>query len=134
MRTTLKILLTSVILFSIICLFNFNRDGSKYNKHYIATTYKSTVVYKQHYTFNETIIKKLNNILSDIRHNNYTAEGSNEIPNIEDLDNYAKYDVFWVFTKKNQKDESYILIYITEGIEIINDKQFKIYVINKTEF
>ena len=127
-----KVLFFTIFLIGIAFLFNFNKDGSKYSKAYIISTYNVEILYKQVYSFNVTILKQLNNILNNTKTEGWIPEESNVIPQLNNIDDYVKNNDYWVFRKSFNNNNKYLIIYLTEGTEFINNKKFKIYLINKT--
>ena len=127
-----KVLFFTIFLIGIAFLFNFNKDGSKYSKAYIISTYNVEILYKQVYSFNVTILKQLNNILNNTKTEGWIPEESNIIPQLNNIDDYVKNNDYWVFRKSFNNNNKYLIIYLTEGTEFINNKKFKIYLINKT--
>lgn len=127
-----KVLFFTIFLIGITFLFNFNKDGSKYSKEYIISTYNVEILYKQVYSFNVTILKQLNNILNNTKTEGWIPEESNVIPQLNNIDDYVKNNDYWVFRKSFNNNNKYLIIYLTEGTEFINNKKFKIYLINKT--
>ena len=127
-----KVLFFTIFLIGIDFIFNFNKDGSKYSKAYIISTYNVEILYKQVYSFNVTILKQLNNILNNTKTEGWIPEESNIIPQLNNIDDYVKNNDYWVFRKSFNNNNKYLIIYLTEGTEFINNKKFKIYLINKT--